>query len=362
MTKILVIEDEMAIRENMAEILEYEGYEVLSAEQGLIGVQMAREYMPDLVICDIMMPLLDGYGVLNELRSQTETAAIPFIFLTAKADRDSIRVGMNAGADDYLTKPCGRDEIMAAVRARMAKREAVDQLHQQSFEELRGNLITILPHELRTPLTSILGYAELLQMDYETLSRAEMGERLDLILHAGHRLFRVIENYLLYAQIEIFKRDARTMEAISQHLTEYPASILKDVTLQKAYQHERVSDVSVHAEDVPVRISMESLQKIIEELVDNALRFSDPSTKVDVMGSVQNGVYVMSVCDGGRGMTSDQINRVGAYMQFERKLYEQQGMGLGLIIAKNLAELNRGRLTIQSTPAQGTTVYVEFLI
>ena len=362
MTKILVIEDELSIRENMAEILEYEGYEVLTAEQGVAGVQMARDSMPDLVICDIMMPLLDGYGVLTELRSQAETATIPFIFLTARADRDAIRIGMNAGADDYLTKPCGRDEIMAAVRARMAKRETIDQLHKQNFEELRGNLITILPHELRTPLTSILGYAELLQMDYERLDRAEIGERLDLILHAGNRLFRVIENYLLYAQIEIFKRDAQTMEAISQHLTEYPASIFKDVTLQKGYQHERMSDVSVHAEDVPVRISMESLQKIIEELVDNALRFSDPGTKVDVMGNVQNGVYLLSVSDEGRGMTNDQINRVGAYMQFERKLYEQQGMGLGLIIAKNLAELNRGRLTIQSTPAQGTTVYVEILI
>src|SRR4051812_43265617 len=123
MTKILVIEDELSIRENMAEILEYEGYEVLTAEQGVAGVQMARDSMPDLVICDIMMPLLDGYGVLTELRSQAETATIPFIFLTARADRDAIRIGMNAGADDYLTKPCGRDEIMAAVRARMAKRE-----------------------------------------------------------------------------------------------------------------------------------------------------------------------------------------------------------------------------------------------
>src|SRR3954469_14024641 len=153
MTSILVIEDEIDIRENMAEILQFEGYDVLTAEQGVAGVQAARDYLPDLVICDIMMPELDGYGGLAELRGQAATAAIPFIFLTAKADRDSVRFGMNAGADDYLAKPCGRDEIVAAVSTRIAKREAVDQIHKQNFEELRGNLLTILPHELRTPLT-----------------------------------------------------------------------------------------------------------------------------------------------------------------------------------------------------------------
>jgi two-component system sensor histidine kinase/response regulator len=361
MTTILVIEDETAIRENMAEILGYEGYEVLTAEHGVAGIQVARDTIPDLIICDIMMPKLDGYGVLAELRTQAETAAIPFIFLTAKADRDSMRFGMNAGADDYLMKPCSRDEILTAINTRMAKREAVDQFYQQNFDELRGNLLMILPHELRTPLTSILGYAELTQMDFDTVGKAEMGERMDLILRAGNRLFRVIENYLLYAQVEIFRHDPRTMEAVSQHQTPSPASLLKDATLQKAYQHGRVNDVSVRAEDVPVRIAVDSLQKIVDELVDNALRFSAAGTRVEVAGEVREGIYVLSISDQGRGMTSAEINRIGAYMQFERKLHEQQGLGLGLILAKNLVELHHGRLTIQSSP-QGTTVFVELLV
>ncbi|MEO8397021.1 MAG: response regulator [Chloroflexota bacterium] len=362
MTRILVIEDEINIRENMAEILQYEGYEVVTAEQGVMGIQMARDYVPDLIICDIMMPQLDGYGVLTELRSHGETATIPFIFLTAKADPESVRFGMNSGADDYLLKPCGRDEIVAAINARMAKREAAEQVHQRSFEELRGNLITILPHELRTPLTSILGYTELLQMDHETLDKAEIDERLELIMNAGNRLFRVIENYLLYAQIEIFRRDARTMEAISKQQIAYPSALIQDVAQRKVRQQQRPNDLSIEVEDATVHISMESLQKIVEELIDNALRFSAPGTRVGVRGEVQDGVYLLSVSDEGRGMTSDQINQIGAYMQFERKLYEQQGMGLGLILAKNLAELHRGRLTIRSVPSQGTTVYVELLM
>ena len=362
MTKILVIEDETVIRENIAEILGYEGYEVVSAENGMLGVQRARNLMPDLIISDIMMPQLDGYGVLMELRSQPDTAAIPFIFLTAKTDRDSMRLGMNAGADDFLIKPCGRDEIVAAVSARMAKREVVEQIYEKSLEELRGSLMKMLPHELRTPLTSIMGYAELLKMEYTDLSKAELDERLDLILQAGRRLFRVVENYLLYAQIEIFRRDAKTMDVIALQEMDNPGVIIRDVGFQKAFQRERMEDVVIEAEDVTVRIDADSLRKITEELVDNALRFSAAGTKVEVTGAVTAGVYALRVSDAGRGMTNDQINRVGAYMQFERKLYEQQGLGLGLILARNLAELHRGRLTIQSVLNEGTTVLVELLV
>jgi DNA-binding response OmpR family regulator len=105
MTRILIIEDEDVIRQNVLEMLEYEGFETSGAADGLAGLQTAREQLPDLIICDIMMPELDGFGVLEELRSDSATATIPLIFLTAKADRDSMRVGMNLGADDYLTKP-----------------------------------------------------------------------------------------------------------------------------------------------------------------------------------------------------------------------------------------------------------------
>src|SRR5688500_4144252 len=113
MTLILVIEDSDSIRSNIAEILEYEDFTMIQAENGKVGVQRAQESLPDLIICDIMMPELDGYGVLLELRSQTVTATIPFIFLTAKADRESMRLGMVSGADDYLTKPFTSSELLA---------------------------------------------------------------------------------------------------------------------------------------------------------------------------------------------------------------------------------------------------------
>lgn len=121
MTAILVIEDQAKILENTLETLEMEGFEVLGAPNGMAGVQLARAYHPDLILCDIMMPGMDGYTVLLELQNDPATATIPFIFLTARGDRESQRQGMELGADDYVTKPFTTSELLAAVATRLQK-------------------------------------------------------------------------------------------------------------------------------------------------------------------------------------------------------------------------------------------------
>ena len=123
MKKILLIEDNPDIRENTAEILNLAQYTVFTAENGKDGVQLALKELPDLIICDIMMPVLDGYGVLHLLSKNETTAGIPFIFLTAKADREDVRKGMSMGADDYLTKPFNDQELLSAIETRLNKNE-----------------------------------------------------------------------------------------------------------------------------------------------------------------------------------------------------------------------------------------------
>jgi DNA-binding NarL/FixJ family response regulator len=124
MTKILVIEDQPQMRKNLATILEMEHFQVIMAADGRKGLELAQLEKPDLIVCDIMMPELDGYGVLETLRGDIATATTPFIFLTAKGDKANLRSGMNLGADDYLPKPVSREELLAAVRIRLARRQA----------------------------------------------------------------------------------------------------------------------------------------------------------------------------------------------------------------------------------------------
>jgi DNA-binding NarL/FixJ family response regulator len=124
MNKILVIEDQPQMRRNLATILEMEGFQVSVAADGRSGLELARRDPPDIVICDVMMPELDGYGVLESLRTDPATATLPFIFLTAKSDKTDLRSGMNLGADDYLTKPVSREDLLSAIQARLARQRA----------------------------------------------------------------------------------------------------------------------------------------------------------------------------------------------------------------------------------------------
>ncbi len=140
MKKILLIEDNVDVRENTSDILELANYEVKTAENGRIGVEGAKQFKPDLVVCDIMMPELDGYEVLKALTEDKETTGTPFIFLTAKTDRSDIRLGMNLGADDYLTKPFEENELLEAISCRLKKNEFVKKEIAKNLEGLTAFL------------------------------------------------------------------------------------------------------------------------------------------------------------------------------------------------------------------------------
>lgn len=140
MSTILIIEDDIALRENTAELLELEGYKVITAPNGRIGIEKASKELPQLIICDIMMPIVDGYGVLEKLSQQAETQNIPFIFLSAKTEHKEIRKGMDLGADDYLTKPCEEQELISAIESRLAKAELLS-------KQIEAQLATDTPEE-----------------------------------------------------------------------------------------------------------------------------------------------------------------------------------------------------------------------
>jgi diguanylate cyclase (GGDEF)-like protein len=156
MTKILVIEDEVFLRENILDLLHLEGYEVISAENGLIGVKLAQEQLPDLILCDVAMPRLDGYGVLKLLRQQSTTAKIPLIFLTAKATKADIRLGMTLGADDYLTKPFTQCELIEAIKARLVKQAAIAESYAQALQDAIAQLDDHLNYDRVTQLPNRL--------------------------------------------------------------------------------------------------------------------------------------------------------------------------------------------------------------
>ncbi|MCU0411961.1 MAG: hybrid sensor histidine kinase/response regulator [Bacteroidetes bacterium] len=356
--RILVIDDEDLIRTAISAILEGNGYEVEEAGSGEAGLLMISARRPDLVICDVNMEGLDGYGVLQELQKSPETASIPFMFLTGYSDHQHFRHGMMLGADDYLLKPITHTELLTAVEKRFERHSAIRAHSERKLDELRANISLALPHELRTPLHGILGFCKILLNEHATLSPADIADLAQRIHKAADRLQRLIENFLIYAQLEVIASDDRQLTELRNDRTDEPLQLIQLLGRMKAGQFQRLSDLTVRGENAAVTVSDRTLSKIVEELADNAFKFSEPGTPVTITVHAAGGKFIFIVADRGRGMSGIQMQELGAYMQFNRRVQEQQGSGLGLVIAKRLTELHLGELTVESSEGVGTTVRV----
>lgn len=199
MNQILVMEDEVEIRANIREILELESFPVITAETGEIGLQWAKEHVPDLIICDIVMPGLDGYEIARALRQDPITCSIPFIFLTAKADRSDLRQGMQLGADDYLTKPFDPMELLRAIATCLEKKATLEQQTQAKLDELCDRISLSLSRELLTSLDHIQESSKLLIEKASLIGEKEL-EMVGNIHVSAQLLHRLTQNCLFYKE------------------------------------------------------------------------------------------------------------------------------------------------------------------
>ena len=358
MKKVLVIDDSPEIRMIIEETLGMFGFKTFAAEDGERGIAIAHAELPDLIICDVNMPKMDGFE--THLRESEATAAIPFMFLSGAVDRPQVRRGMEMGADDYLTKPFTPSELLAAVNARLEKKAEIERQSEKKLDELRGKMTLALPHELRTPLNGIMGLAQILVDDHQTAKPAEIKESAEHIYTSALRLHRLIENFLVYAQTELMAKDPRAVLARAAASTTDAKASVKEVSEVVAERFQRAQDLRVTAQAGVIAVIPDNFKKIIEEVVDNAFKFSEPGTPVHLFGALDGGQYLFRVINEGRGMTAPQIASIAPHVQFEREKFEQQGAGLGLAIAKRLTELNGGRFHIESTPGKDTAVLLAF--
>lgn len=353
MPTILVIEDNATMRELVLRALGGT-YQMLEAEDGETGLKLALEHLPDLVICDISMPGMDGYQVLEEMHRHEQGMEIPFIFLTAFGDQHSMRKGMNLGADDYIVKPFTIPELQTAVQTRLRKQATRDAKYRHALEDLRKNITTSLPHEIRTAIMVIEGYTYLMLEDSQ--NSPEQREMLNSMIQYSRRLQTLSEKFMWYIRTQVTQTDITPAE-----YTADPVAAVGSVARAVAKRMERAADLTLELDTAQdhLRINEECLMKIVEELIENAFKFSKSGSNVTVQTRAVNHTYHITILDYGRGMTHDQIEQIGGFMQFDRDTYEQQGTGLGLIIAKRLTELSEGQFNVHSIPQRGTVVSVK---
>lgn len=361
MTTILVIEDEKPLREEIADTLGFEGFDVLVAENGQAGVQLAREQLPELIVCDVTMPQLDGYGVLAALRESASTTVIPFMFLTARADKSFMRHGMELGADDYLTKPFTRGELLEAIRARLERSAAIAQTYDDHLEGAKATLTRMVAHELRTPLISLRTVKDIMNRQLNQMNPESMKELIDSMGSGIERLTHVVEQTIYLTHLET---GMLRVEAILQDGFPTPiGAILNrsiDLARQFAYRNrDGVIDTQFANETAEVRAHSQALKHAFAELIANALSFSDEGSEIRITQYATRNSLTVTITDCGVGIPCGQQKEAfKKFTQINRAAQEQQGIGLGLHVAQRIIEAHSGTLTLTSKPEEGTQIVV----
>lgn len=356
--RILVVDDHKPLLEAIRANLEEENFAVLTATNGVQALKVMEETRPDLIVADIMMPQMDGYAFYKEVRARPEWVTIPFLFLTAKADRDDILKGKALGAEDYLTKPFDHRELLVAIQARLSRARAIQEATEAELDELKSQIVNVLGHELRTPLTYVTGYAELALEDIPSLTPTELEQFLGGIKQGADRLGKLVDDLLLLIRLDMGRVEAEFELLARIHWQ--PGAVIKRTveSYRKPAESAGVGlELRIPPSLPPVRLCEPLFADALGRLVDNSIKFTqDRGKTVTISTRTREGHLEIDVSDRGVGIPPEETKRLfRRFQQIERDKLEQQGAGLGLYIAHQLIQLHGGEIEVESEPEMGST-------
>jgi len=367
--KVLVIEDEALLRREVVQWLTLEDYDAFEAADGIEGVNQAFQHQPDLIICDITMPRLDGHGVLLELRSHPSTAATPFIFVTARASHEDVRRGMDLGADDYISKPFTRLELLGAIQARLEKKAAFEHKQQDQIallesalaqehdqRMLKAKLVAMFSHDFRNPLASILASNSLLRNYRDRLSHDRQELHFGRVEDAVRQLIQMLDDMLMIARME------------TGHLDFTPQRLNPEQFFQKLIdEFQTIHEATHHLIYIchfkgDIEADPALLRQIASNLISNAIKYSPKESEVHISVQIVDKEMIFAVQDHGIGIP--ETDQTSLFQSFQRasNVSGLPGTGLGLAIIQQAVELHRGSIRLDSQVGVGTTVTVRIPI
>ena len=377
--RILIVDDERQNRKLLEVMLMAEGFLLQAAGSGEEALAMVAKQPPDLILLDVMMPGMDGFQVATAIKADIATRNIRIIMVTALDDRDARMMGLTAGAEDFLSKPVDRSELVARVRnllhlkavseeldTRYSELELAKAVADVALTEAREArmmaehansaktlFLRAMSHELRTPLNAITGYTELLELGIRGEVNPKQLQDLGRIKRAAAYLTRLINDILAIARLE----GARPLQLIPIAVNPVLGEVEGLCALQAKASGLKLT-VNSCDPSIVVTADAERFQQILLNLLTNAIKFTPPEGSIAVTCERDAGTARVRVNDTGIGVRPVDIDRVfEPFVQIDRHLTKaaQQGVGLGLSISRELARAMRGDLTLQSTEGIGST-------
>jgi len=322
-------------------------------------LEKARAEHPDLILCDVMLPGMDGYTLLQKVREDASTASIPVIFLTALAERWNVRKGMETGADDYLGKPVLKHELLAAIRTQLGKRKGGSgRLDGHLRPAASSDMPLVISQQLLAPLTAIASFGQTLagQNPGNSLPQDKITELGKFILESSHRLDKALRQVLDYVSIRVLLEQPVPAARLRSERARSAETLVESTAVKVAQDARRLADLKLDLKHVDFAIPPRYLELVTMELVQNACNFSRPETPVKVSLAKRDHGAELSVADQGSGMSPAQIQTIGPFRQFARGNANREGLGLGLEIVRLTAALFGAALRIESRVHEGTTV------
>ncbi|MEL6307708.1 MAG: response regulator [Chloroflexota bacterium] len=361
--RVLVVEDDLHLLNGIRDILELDDYHVLTAMNGQEALTVLRSdpyNPPDVIVSDVMMPKMNGFKFLEEVRNEKLWLNVPFIFLTAKGEQTDRHKGSMLGADRYLTKPFDAPDLQVAVSATLKRHRIIKDAHDEEIESNKNKILTILNHEFRTPLTLVVAYAEMLkEFDPHTAPPDEIQTFLRGVNSGADRLRRMIENFITV--VELDNEEAKKTIAWRKRPVHDFDVILKDALRFVENDAQNPSEFVTHIqEDMPaVECDVQYVTTMLRELLSNAAKFSEDGDVVTTDVRVEGEELIIKVTDTGRGIPENELENIwGRFYQIDREQHEDQGSGSGLAIVAGIVKLHGGSYSVDSTVGEGSTFTV----
>lgn len=347
MKKILVIEDEQDIRDSIQEIVEMAGYEVTSLANGAESIKILMHNPFDLIICDIMMPEMDGFSLLTTLKKDPNFVT-PFIFLTAKVQSNDLRNGMNLGADDYLHKPFKSKDLLTAIEARLSKYEKLHQLQSQKAALLEKTIELMVGHEFKNPMNGIINFNTLIAENAISLNNEKLQSLCSYLHISADRLLNTYDKINTYYTLQ----KALQLKEIPDEDTPDPNPIM-DVIKSVLHKHDRNKDLD-YTEPKPPLFFSKLVHAAAKELIENACKFSEKGTTIIVRIFEDSTSRGIRISNQTAHTTAAALNKYRLFEQHHREKAEQQGLGIGLAITNLIASIYKGSIQFNEIEKDNT--------
>jgi two-component system LytT family response regulator len=347
--RILLIDDDEAFSRVVARFLREQGFDVTSVNSGIEGILVAAEHAPDLVVCDLDMPGMDGYEVLARLRHEAWHADIPVMFLTGQSAPEKVREGMNLGADDYLSKPVDTNELLRAVKARLARARAGRQQQEKQMERATLMFAEVV-HDLRDPLFVVFGYTNLLRGGgSQPVGSGECaGAILDRMQQAIGRMQTIVSETLFLAKSK--------MQRLPFDPSPFDLRVLCEQVIADQDQSARLR-FQCGEKECPNIGDPLRLRQALENLLGNALKYSDGEVVLSL--ERRSSGWAIEVRDHGIGIPEAERARVFEPFFRASNTDGKPGNGLGLSVVKTCVEQHGGRVVLASEPGNGAVFRIE---